>query len=113
MSATIDRLRGLIGGPRDGALLRLGLAQALLDAGDADAAVQSARDALGFDPDYSAAWKLLGKALTESGQRDAAIAAYADGINAAERRGDVQAGKEMRVFRRRLETMLKAPFGST
>lgn len=103
MSATIERLHKLVGTPRDGALLRLALAQALLDAGNATAAAQSARDALGFDADYSAAWKLLGKALTEAGDRDGAILAYRDGIVAAERRGDVQAGKEMRVFLRRLE----------
>jgi predicted Zn-dependent protease len=98
----IDSLRAQIGGPRDGALLRFALAQALLAAGGSGEAAVAAREALGFDADYSAAWKLLGKALAESGDVAGAIAAYTDGIAAAERRGDVQAGKEMRVFLRRL-----------
>jgi predicted Zn-dependent protease len=99
----IDSLRAQLGGPRDGALLRFALAQALLAAGEPGEAIVAARDALGFDADYSAAWKLLGKALTETGDREGAIAAYRDGIAAADRRGDVQAGKEMRVFLRRIE----------
>jgi cytochrome c-type biogenesis protein CcmH/NrfG len=55
------------------------------------------------DGDYSAAWKLLGKALAESGDADGAAAAYRNGIAAAERRGDKQAAKEMTVFLRRLD----------
>lgn len=65
MNATAERLQKLIGGTRDGALLRY--------------------------------------ALTESGDHIGAIAAYRDGIAAAERRGDVQAGKEMGAFLRRLD----------
>jgi predicted Zn-dependent protease len=55
------------------------------------------------DKNYSAAWKLLGKALGECGDRAGAIGAYRDGIEAAARRGDKQAAKEMAVFLRRLE----------
>jgi predicted Zn-dependent protease len=59
--------------------------------------------AVSNDPAYSAAWKLLGKALSESGEIDAAKTAYANGIEAAKRKGDKQAAKEMAVFLRRLE----------
>lgn len=99
----IEALRAQLGGPRDGALLRFTLACALLDAGDARAAAVEAEAATGFDADYSAAWKLLGKARAASGDSHGAVAAYRHGIAAAERRGDIQAGKEMRVFARRLE----------
>lgn len=99
----IERLRAQLGGPRDGALLRFGLGQALLGAGDVSAAAQAFRDALGFDPDYSAACKMLGKALEAAGERAAAADAYRQGIAVAARRGDRQAEKEMRVFLRRLE----------
>lgn len=99
----VERLRAQIGGPRDGALLRFGLGQALLAAGDAAAAAQAFRDALGFDPDYSAAHKMLGKALDAAGDRAAAAEAYRHGIEVAAHRGDRQAEKEMRVFLRRLE----------
>ena len=101
--ALIESLRGQLDGPRDGALLRFALGSALLDAGDAAGASDALRAALDFDPAYSAAWKLLGKALAATGDRDGAIAAYRQGIAAAERRGDKQAQKEMQVFLRRLE----------
>ena len=59
--------------------------------------------AVRLDPEYSAGWKVLGRALT-SGERAAeAIEAYARGIEVAEGRGDRQAANEMRVFRKRLE----------
>ena len=54
------------------------------------------------DPNYSAAWKLLGKALAESGAAAEALEAYERGIAVAEARGDKQAAKEMTVFARRM-----------
>ena len=102
MSSMIDNLRGQCGGPRDGAMLRFSLGNALLGEGDAAAAIDELQRALAFDPDYSAAWKLLGKARLEAGQREAAADAWRSGIAAANRRGDKQAGKEMTVFLRRL-----------
>ncbi|MBN8885244.1 MAG: hypothetical protein J0I77_05960 [Rudaea sp.] len=101
--SAIDRLRAMCGGPRDGALLRVSIATALLAQDDAAAAIGELRAALHFDPDYSVAWKLLGKALTGTGDAPAAIDAYRHGIAAALKRGDKQAEKEMAVFLRRLE----------
>ena len=98
----IARLRAQLGGPRDGALLRFSLGNALLGNGDAAAAVIAFREAVTFDTTYSAAWKGLGRALAESGAVDAAIAAYEQGIEVAHARGDEQAAKEMTVFLRRL-----------
>ena len=83
-------------------MLRYGLGNEYLKAGDAARAVEHLRACVGLDASYSAAWKLLGKALTESGQREGAIAAYESGIAAAEKKGDIQAAKEMRVFLKRL-----------
>jgi Tfp pilus assembly protein PilF len=99
----IETLRKLCGGPRDGALLRISLANALLVAGDATQALAEIRRALQFDADYSAAWKLLGTTLAAHGDAAAAMDAYRAGIAAAQRRGDKQAHKEMQVFLRRLE----------
>lgn len=99
----IERLRAQIGGPRDGALLRYTLGHALLEAGDAAAAAEALRAAVGFDPAYSAAWKLLGRALETAEDFDGASEAWRRGIQVAAERGDVQAGKEMTVFLRRLE----------
>lgn len=99
----IDRLEKLIGTPRDGALLRFSLGLEYAKAENAEKAVEHFRHALVMDPTYSAAWRALGKALEASGEADAALAAYRDGIAAAHKRGDKQAEKEMTVFARRLE----------
>jgi predicted Zn-dependent protease len=103
MSESIERLRKLCGGPRDGALLRVTLANALVAAGDTNAARDELTRALSFDADYSAAWKLLGKTLADLGDLERAIEAYRNGVAAAAKRGDKQAEKEMTVFLRRLE----------
>jgi Tfp pilus assembly protein PilF len=86
----------------DGAALRLALAARYLDAGDAPSAARHAEAAVQLDPEYSAAWKALGRALTAAGRNADALAAYERGVVVAERRGDLQAAKEMRVFSKRL-----------
>ena len=98
----IAGLRAQCGGPRDGALLRFSLGSALLAEGQAGEAAEELRHALRFDPQYSAAWKLLGKACLAMDDRDGAAAAWRQGIAVAAGRGDKQAEKEMAVFLRRL-----------
>lgn len=105
MKPIIANLEKLVGGPRDGALLRLSLGNAWLSE-DVARAVEHYRAALAFDADYSAAWKGLGKALEQAGDDPGALAAWRDGIAAAARRGDRQAEKEMTVFARRIEKRL-------
>ena len=90
-------------GPRDGALLRFSLGNALLSAGHLRPAIDAYRRAVAFDPDYSAAWKLLGKAQLDAGEPEAAADAWRNGVIAAVKRGDKQAEKEMGVFLRRLD----------
>jgi len=103
MSDQIERLRALTGTPRDGALLRFSLGNALLADGKAAEAAGELRRALEFDPGYSAAWKLLGRALVEAGDAAQARRVWTQGIAAAQRAGDVQAQKEMQVFVKRLD----------
>lgn len=98
----IERLRSQVGGPRDGALLRFSIGNAQLGDGDYADAVVSFREALGFDPHYSAAWKLLGKALLAMDDDAGAGEAWRSGIATATERGDIQAAKEMTVFLNRL-----------
>lgn len=105
--ALIASLEKLLGSPRDGALLRFSLGSEHLKAGDASRAAGYLRDAVEKDPGYSAAWKLLGKALLDSGREREALDAYRSGIAAAEKKGDKQAGKEMAVFARRIEKTLQ------
>lgn len=102
-TSLVDRLRAQCDGPRDGALLRFSLGNALLDAGDHAAAVEELRRAVSFDPHYSAAWKLLGKACLAAQDQAGAADAWRQGIAVAQQRGDKQAEKEMTVFLHRIE----------
>lgn len=99
----IANLEKLLGTPRDGALLRYSLGNEYLKAGDFERGIEHLREAVRRDPQYSAAWKSLGRALAEAGRADEAREAYARGIEAARARGDRQAEKEMTVFARRLD----------
>ena len=87
----------------DSALLRFSLAGEMLKDGDTVAAIEHAEKAVELQPDYSAAWKLLGKAYTAADEKSRAIAAYSQGITVSEARGDKQAAKEMQVFLKRLQ----------
>jgi len=102
MEAMIERFEALLAAGKDGALLRFGLGSAYLRAGDAPSAVAHLRQALELDPGYSAAWKMLGKAL-EASDREAAARTYRQGIAAARSKGDKQAVREMQVFLKRIE----------
>lgn len=106
-TTTIAALEKLLGGPRDNALLRYGLGNEYLKAGDFDRAAKHLREAVRLDPTYSAAWKMLGRALAEGGRHEDALDAYREGIRVAEAKGDKQAAKEMAVFARRLEKRVK------
>ena len=99
----IDRFEKMLAAGQDGALLRFTLGDAYLKEQRPVEAVEHLREAVRQDPQYSAAWKRLGKALTEAGDVPAAMRAYREGIDVAEARGDKQASKEMQVFLRRLE----------
>lgn len=99
----IANLEKMLGTPRDGALLRYSLGCEYLKAGEHARAVEHLREAVARDQRYSAAWKMLGKALVEAGRAGEAAQAYRSGIEAAQAKGDRQAEKEMSVFLRRLE----------
>jgi len=108
MNPRIESLEKMIGGPRDGALLRFSLGNEYLKAEAPDKAAASFQAAVDRDPGYSAAWKALGKALAEAGNHSGALAAYEQGIAVAEAKGDIQAAKEMTVFARRIRKALEA-----
>jgi predicted Zn-dependent protease len=102
----IDNLTKLLGTQRDNALLRFSLGNEYLKAGDASRAAEYLRAAVEKDPNYSAAWKMLGKALADAQRLREALAAYRSGIEVAQAKGDKQAAKEMAVFAKRIEKTL-------
>ena len=105
----IDNFEAMLARGTDNAMLRFGLGKAYLDAGQPEAAAGHLARAVAHDPAYSAAWKLYGRALADCAREGEATAAFAQGIAAAEARGDVQAAKEMKVFLKRLQKSRDAP----
>ena len=109
MSATVDgsnmrqQLEAMLATGKDSALLRFSLGELLLKDDEPAGAAEHLAQAVAQDPQYSAAWKLYGKALAASGRTQAAIDAFDRGIEVATARGDNQAAKEMTVFRKRAD----------
>ncbi|MFN0317034.1 MAG: tetratricopeptide repeat protein [Burkholderiales bacterium] len=102
MAALANLLKMLDAG-QDSALLRFSIGSEYLKLEQAAQAVSHLQRAVELDAGYSAAWKLLGRALALCGQTEEALAAYEQGIGIAQAKGDKQAAKEMEVFARRLQ----------
>lgn len=103
----LQRFEQLLEQGQDNAMLRFTLGQGYLKNGDPATAARHLARAVEHDREYSAAWKLYGQALAESGETDRALAVYREGIEIAESKGDKQAAKEMQVFLKRLEKSRK------
>ncbi|MCY1359790.1 hypothetical protein D9M68_420100 [compost metagenome] len=99
----LDGLEKMLAKGVDNALLRFGLGKGYFDRQDYPRAAEHLLACVSFDPKYSAAWKLLGKALQGQGDLDGARAAWQQGLAAAQAHGDKQAEKEMTVFIRKLD----------
>jgi tetratricopeptide (TPR) repeat protein len=94
----VERLQAMLSAGNEGPQLRFGLASALFASGALPEALEHAQVAVELDPDYSAAWRLLGRIHLALGRTEDAVGAFERGIVVAERRGDRQLVKEMRVF---------------
>lgn len=88
---------------KDNALLRFTLGSAFLKQERYSEAVEHLQQAVTFTPEYTAAWKLLGKAHMGNNDLENAKLVFNKGIEVAQAKGDVQAKKEMRVFLKRCE----------
>lgn len=99
----LESLEKMLAKGVDNSLLRFGLGKGYLDLNDHARAAEHLRKCVEFDPKYSAAWKLLGKAQQGLGDAAAARQAWEKGIDAARAHGDKQAEKEMTVFLKKLD----------
>ncbi|WP_272887445.1 tetratricopeptide repeat protein [Stutzerimonas stutzeri] len=104
----LESLEKMLAKGMDNPMLRFGLGKGYLDAGDAAQAAVHLQRCVEQDPKYSAAWKLLGKALQVNGDLDGARQAWEKGLLAAQAHGDKQAEKEMGVFLRKLNKQLSS-----
>lgn len=109
----LEKLEQRLAAGRDDALLRFSLGAAYLDKGDADQAALHLSRATQQNPSYSAAWKLLGRALVEGGRASEAESAWKTGIEVAQTQGDIQAAREMTVFLKRLDRASRSSPAST
>ena len=65
-------------------------------------AVEHLSEAVRLSPDHTAGYRELGNALAMAARPDEAQAVYEKGLAVAESTGDLQTGKEIRVFLARL-----------
>jgi tetratricopeptide (TPR) repeat protein len=103
MDDRLQRLRDLADAEPDDALARFLLGREAVKQGCFEEARAAFAAAVERDPKYSAAYRHWGNALERLGRYEEAAAVYARGARVAERAGDLQAGKEMRAFLKRLE----------
>ena len=99
----IANLEALLTKGGDNAVLRLALASRYLDAGDAPAAVAPCRSCRAARSGVLGRLESPRRRVAAAGRHADALAAYERGIEVAEKRGDQQAAKEMRVFSSRLK----------
>ena len=101
-STRIEMLRALVAESPQDATAHFLLGRELLGAGRAEEAVLAFAAAIGADADYAAAYRQMGNAQEAAGCVEDAIATYRRGVEVARRTNDLQAGKEMNAFLRRL-----------
>jgi Tfp pilus assembly protein PilF len=101
-SERIREILELLEDEPDDALLHLTLGKEYLEAGEAAAALPHLERVVAVDPKYTAAYRYLGTALDVLGRDGEAADAWERGIAVADETGDIQAGKEMKVFLDRL-----------
>ena len=99
----LDKLEAMLASGQDTAALRFALANGYFRESDNERAIEHAQVAVTLDPDYSAAWRLLGQAQVAAGLAAAAATSFERGIEVAQQAGDRQVEKEMQVFLRRLQ----------
>ncbi len=105
----IHALEKMLKNGRDSAMLRLSLAVVLQQSGELQAALTHLHSAVQQDPQYTAAWKALGKLQLELEDTDGARQAWQQGIEIARQHGDKQAQKEMQIFLKRLGKQISRP----
>ena len=102
MPDILNNLKKMLGTERENSLLHHSIGNEYFKLKDFEHAENHFRQALVLDSQYSAAWKLLGKTLAAADKYAEAAEAYNQGISIAEKKGDIQAAKEMKVFLKRL-----------
>jgi len=91
----IEQFEKLVAHNAQDVLSRFSLGRAYLEAGRAEDAIAVLEELLALKPDYTAAFPLLGEALEKSGRLARAIRTYKQGIELAQRMGDLHPRNQM------------------
>lgn len=98
----IDNFEAMLARGQDSEMLRYTLGNAYMGEELYPQAIVHLQKAVELKPDYSAAWRQLGRALAAAEQLLEAKEAFDQGEIVAEANGDKQAAKEINVFRKRV-----------
>lgn len=99
----IDNLQSMLASGRDSAMLRFGLGSAYFNDKRFEEAVPHLQACIERDPEYSAAYKFLGKALLKLGDSERAREVFSDGLPVAQAKGDKQTEREILAFLKKLD----------
>ena len=98
----IEPFLKMIANGQDSEMLRFTIGSGYFKEKQFSDAVLHLKKAVELKPDYSAAWKMLGRSLAADGDNNAALQALDTGLSVAEANGDKQTAKEIGVFRKRV-----------
>lgn len=105
---TIEKFEAMLGRGMDNPMLRLTLGNAYWKAGELERAAEHLNNAVQQKPDYSVAWKVLGRVYSDAEKFQQALEAFDKGLSSAADNGDKQTEKEITVFRKRAVKALEA-----
>ena len=94
-ASQIERFRQMAESNPNDEIAHFSLGRALLESGDAAEAAKALQRVIALNPNISKAYQLLGDAKLKTGHRDYAIQTLTEGINVAQRRGDLMPKNEM------------------
>ena len=104
----IDTFEAMLARGQDSEMLRFTLGNAYFSDKQFEPAITHLQQAVKLKPDYSAAWRVLGRALAANDQLTEARQAFDQGEQVAMANGDKQTAKEINVFRKRVIKALAA-----
>jgi|TARA_B110000196_G_C20997853_1_gene591549 uncharacterized protein HemY len=96
--AITDNLEKMLAQGKDSAMLRFGLGSAYFKQKAYIEAIPHFEACIEQDPEYTAAYKLLGKALVKQKDDVGALAVFQRGLPVAIEKGDKQSEREMSTF---------------
>jgi len=103
MAGIIEALEARLEMDEDSPILRFGLGSAYFQGKEYAKAILHLETCLILDPGYSAAYKILGRALAMTGETEKARTVFETGLQIASAKGDKQVEREITTFLKKLD----------